>query len=193
MKMREIILDFTSLLDVIMIILFWFILHYQSETTRIRSQAQEAQAAAQSAAAQAEQMQQQAQSKLDLLDEMQHNQAAVLREVFAFGSGQSLNLSLHAEKRRWELTVTRGTDEYLGTIDDRDAGRVGMLLQEMLHDAGYAADAMVFCVFAFDSDEEGTNTAYEVIHEQIGLLQKGNSRFFCTELDRAVTGEEDVS
>ena len=46
MKLREIILDFTSLLDVIMIILFWFILNYQSETTKIRDQAQAAEAVA---------------------------------------------------------------------------------------------------------------------------------------------------
>ena len=46
MKLREIILDFTSLLDVIMIILFWFILNYQTETTKIREKASAAEAAA---------------------------------------------------------------------------------------------------------------------------------------------------
>ena len=189
MKMREIILDFTSLLDVIMIILFWFILNYQSETAKIRRGAEEAQANAEAAASQAVQMQEQAQRELDLLDEMSHNQASVLSEVFAFGSGGSLNLSLHSEARRWELTVTRGTDTYLGTIDDRDADRVGLILQEMLAEEGYAADDMVFCVFAFDSDEAGSNQAYRTVTEQLRTIQKVNSRFFYTELDRAVPEE----
>lgn len=54
MKLKEIILDFTPLLDVIMIILFWFILNYHNQTAEIQEQAKNAMAEAKSISAEAE-------------------------------------------------------------------------------------------------------------------------------------------
>lgn len=54
MRLKEIILDFTPLLDVIMIILFWFILSYHNQTVEIQEQAKAAMADAESISSQAE-------------------------------------------------------------------------------------------------------------------------------------------
>lgn len=197
MKLREIILDFTSLLDVIMIILFWFILNYQSETTKIRDQAQaaqqaaaEAQVVAEEQQAKAEQMKQDASNELAMLDAYSHNQASIMQEVFEFGNGHNLNLTLRSTRHSWELTVKCGTDEYLATLDDRDADHVAASLQEILADIGYEPNDVVFCVFAYNSDDAGSSEAYDQITSQLQLIQKVNNRFFYTEIDYRLSEEE---
>ena len=197
MKLREIILDFTSLLDVIMIILFWFILNYQSETTRIREKATAAEAAAAEAQIVAEARQeeadalrQEAQDDLDALAEVNERQASILRAMSDYRQGRSVNLKLVSEQRYWFLDVSVGEEEQLGQIFSEDEKRLGMMLNEMLAEAGFAPDATVLCVLSYDSTEPGSYDAYNSVKKEIRNIQLGNQHFSCTEIDRAVPEEE---
>ena len=198
MKVREIILDFTSLLDVIMILLFWFILNYQQETTRIRDQAAAAQEAAVQAQTIAEEREAAAQERLqtaedalDAMDTINERQASILKAMLEYRQGRSLNLTLVSRKRYWYLDVSIGEDEYLGRIEDDHAESLGLELREMLQDAGIADDATVFCVLSYDSSEDGSRDAYHAVIRKLKEIQLGNNQFSYTQVDRAVPDDEE--
>ena len=197
MKVREIILDFTSLLDVIMIILFWFILNYQTETTKIRDQAQaaeqaasEAQVIAEEQQAQAEELRQTAQDELDALAGVNERQASILSAMMEYRQGRSLNLTLVNRSSYWYLEVSIGTDEVLGRVYDEDEKRIGLELNRMLNEAGFAPDATIFCVFSYDSSAPGSREAYQSVTRELKNLQLGNNQFSYTETDRAIPEED---
>ena len=197
MKLREIILDFTSLLDVIMIILFWFILNYQTETEKIRNQANAAEQAAASAAhaaeekqAEAEALLQTAADELDALATVNERQASILSAIGEFRRGRSVNLKLVSRQRYWYLDVSIGEEEHLGQIFSDDEKQLGIKLNAMLADAGFAPDATIFCVLSYDSTEPGSYNAYNSVTRALRQIQLGNNQFSCTEIDRAVPEEE---
>ncbi|MCR5718411.1 MAG: hypothetical protein K6F80_05180 [Oscillospiraceae bacterium] len=197
MKAREIILDFTSLLDVIMIILFWFILNYQNETTRIRDRASAAEQAASEAQSIAELREQNAseqlqitQDELDALENVNARQASILRAVNDYRRGRTLNLTLCCKKNYWYLQAAVGQDDVLGRIDSDDEQRLSLELRQMLSDAGFADDETVFCVLSYDSDEPGSRDAYNSVIRELKEIQLGNHQFSFTQIDRFV--EEDV-
>lgn len=191
MKLREIILDFTSLLDVIMIILFWFILNYQSETAKIREKANAAEQAAIQTQMAAEDLMQTAQDKLDAMENINSRQKSILSAMMEYREGRSLNLTLVSKKQYWYLDVSIGEDEHLGTIYSDDSSRLGLELNEMLGDAGYAANDTVFCVLSYDSSEPGSYDAYEEVTASLHSIQLGNNQFNYTEINRSVPAEPD--
>ncbi len=197
MKLREIILDFTSLLDVIMIILFWFILNYQTETTKIREKANAAEAAAAEAQViaearqqEAEDLRQTAQDELDALAQVNERQASILGAMSDFRRGRSVNLKLVSKPQYWYLDVSVGEEEHLGQIFSDDEKRLGLKLNEMLANAGFAPDATILCVLSYDSTEPGSYDAYNSVTRELRNIQLGNNQFSCTEIDRAVPEEE---
>lgn len=199
MKLREIILDFTSLLDVIMIILFWFILNFQTETTKIREKATAAEAAAAEAQVIAEERQQAAQEHwqeaedaLDALASVNTRQASIQRAIRDFRQGKSLHLMLVSAEHHWYVEVSAGEAEPLGRIYDDQVKQFGIRVNEMLDEAGFSPDDTVFCVFSYDSAEPGSYDAYNSVRAAIQTIQLGNNQFSCTEIDRAVP-EEDLS
>ena len=197
MKLREIILDFTSLLDVIMIILFWFILNYQTETTKIREKANAAEQAAAEAQLIAEERQQAAQEHWQAADDalnelasIDERQASIQRAIRDFRQGKSLHLKLVSDAHYWYVQVSLGDDEELGRIYSEDERLFGAQLNEMLKTAGFAPDDTIFCVLSYDSTDPGSYDAYKSVTREIRNIQLGNNQFSCTEIDRAVPEEE---
>ncbi len=197
MKVREIILDFTSLLDVIMIILFWFILNYQTETTKIREQAAAAEESARQAQIVADAREEAAQERLqtaedalEAMDTINERQASILKAMLEYRQGRSLNLTLVSRAQYWYLDVSIGDEEALGRIYSDDEKRLGLELNLMLSDAGFADDATIFCVLSFDSTEPGSRDAYSAVSRELRQIQLGNNQFSYTEIDRAVPEEE---
>lgn len=197
MKVREIILDFTSLLDVIMIILFWFILNYQTETTKIREQAaaaeesaRQAQITADAREAAAQERLQTAEDALEAMDTINERQASILKAMLEYRQGRSLNLTLVSKPQYWYLDAAIGDEEALGRIYSDDEKRLGLELNQMLSDAGFADDATIFCVLSFDSTEPGSRDAYSAVSRELRQIQLGNNQFSYTEIDRAVPEEE---
>ena len=197
MKLREIILDFTSLLDVIMIILFWFILNYQSETTKIRNKAEAAEQAASEAQVIAEERQQaaeehwqEADDALEALASADERQASIQQAIRDFRQGKSLHLKLVSDQYHWYVIVSIGEENELGRIYSEEEKQFGIKLNEMLRNAGFASDATIFCILSYDSAEPGSLNAYKSVTREIKHIQLGNNQFSCTEIDRAVPEEE---
>lgn len=191
MKMREIILDFTSLLDVILIILFWFIIQYRTQMQEQVQAAQDLSAAAQAAAqereAQAEERLAYADTVISAYDNSRHGSNS--QALVQFGEGEHISLRLHMEKEGWRLDVGCG-DSILGSITDRNAKKIGQQVFALLEEAGYPDDATILCVFTFDSSQPGTRQAYAAVSDALHQIKMRDRYFYCTEEDLADYTEE---
>ncbi|HAJ96506.1 MAG TPA: hypothetical protein DCO72_02045 [Ruminococcus sp.] len=194
MKMREIILDFTSLLDVMMIILFWFIINsrqqMQEQITTAEQTASVAVAMANEQTAQAEALQEEAENlKLQAEQEfavMEHSaQASNIQAIRDFSQG-SIQIRLVMMTEGWKIEVYQG-DTFLESISDRRSQQIGLELNRIFQSVGYLPDDTILCIFTFDSSESGTRWAYAEITEAFRLIQLGNKRFYYTEVDTAIT------
>lgn len=194
MKMREIILDFTSLLDVMMIILFWFIINsrqqMQEQIAMAEQTASVAVAMADEQTAQAEALHEEAENlKLQAEQEfavMEHSaQTSNIQAIRDFSQG-SIQIRLVMMTEGWKIQVYQG-DTFLESVSDRHSQQIGMELNRIFQSVGYAPDDTILCVFTFDSSESGTRSAYAEITEAFRLIQLGNKRFYYTEVDTAIT------
>ena len=142
MKFREIILDFTSLLDVIMIILFWFILNYHNQTVEIQSKAEQAVSEATSiaselqaqqqrdieemskwreeATAQMSEWQEEISSKLEMIENIDEESASNLNALLNFQKGAGIEIVLTVvSNSEWDIRIKSG-DNIIGTISADD-------------------------------------------------------------------------
>lgn len=192
MKIRELILDFTSLLDVIMIILFFFILNYRQEMhTRMEQaeqQAAQAVAAADAQTAEAEALQLDAEAALAAMESSA--QAENTKALLGFSKGENVNICLVTEEEGWRLDVYKASAR-IGSVTDRRSQRIGLELNQIFAAAGYAPDGVILCVFSYDSAAPGTRAAYETVTEAFGQIKTGNKRFYVTEVDSALVGGEE--
>lgn len=193
MKLREIILDFTSLLDVIMIILFWFILNYRQEMNTKMEQAEQTAANAVAAAEQqmedADKLSQQAEEALAALSDESKVQSSNVAALLEFSKGENVNVALVTEEEGWHLDIYKAGSR-IGRITDRKSQRIGLELNQILSAAGYEPEATILCVFSYDSTAPGTRAAYEAVTTAFQQIKTGNRHFYYTEVDSALTGEE---
>ena len=187
MKMREIVLDFTSLLDVILIILFWFILNYRAQSqlqiTQAEAMAEQAiaEAAAQCEAAEAQMLD--AEMAFAAMADDNDVQAGNAAALMAFTRNEYLKISLVMEHPEgWHIEVTRG-DEKLGSVTDRNSQSIGLKLTGIMEGAGYDPQAIITCLFTYNSDAEGSREAYREITEALRQIQIGNHHFYYAEDD----------
>ncbi|MEE5992784.1 MAG: hypothetical protein V3G42_06025 [Oscillospiraceae bacterium] len=193
MKMKEIILDFTSLLDVMMIILFWFIINSRQQ---MQEQVNIAEQNAAAAVALAEQQTSQAQSLQESAENLKlqaeqdfaamnpNAQTSNIQAIRDFHQG-SIKVCLVMMTEGWKIEVYQG-DEFIQSVSDRHSQQLGIELNRIFQSVGYAPDDTILCVFTFDSSESGTRSAYAEITEAFRLIQLGNKRFYYTEVDTAV-------
>lgn len=183
-RIREIILDFTPLLDITLIILFYFILFSHlgaAEAQQRAEQAESAAAEAQAAAAEildtAEAMQAQAKQQLDILSVSSGAEAAEAMQRFA--EGKNLRLRLHARAGSWELRVMQG-DAELTVLSGKD---IAPGLAAALSDAGYRAEDVILCEFVYSADEAGSYQAYQTADSALDALRKDYPHLYISETD----------
>lgn len=191
-KRREIILDFTSLLDVILIILFFFILFSHIETMDAKEAAQKAQEAAQAVAEEAETARLEAEAAredaYDLLDrasDIEKGAAANIAGIDEFVRGQNLRFSLRMAKRSWTLEIY-AQDVLLAEIEQDETDRMTDALSELLTAKGYAKDDALLCIFMYDGAQGGTAAAYREIQALFREMRQTYPYFYVTELDSSV-------
>ena len=181
MKFREIILDFTSLLDVIMIILFWFVLNYQNQAKQQITQAEQAAAAAVAQAEaqqeQADALAEQAQQAIAIMEEGNPAQAENNKAIIEFANNENISLNLCPEEEGWYLKVCKGENQ-IGKISDRNPKGISSQLKKIFEEQGYAPDATMLCIFNYDGYAAGSDEAYAVVTQALREIQTGNWKFY---------------
>jgi len=169
---REIILDFTSLLDVIMLILFFFVMFSQigvndalkdAETKQTEAEQQIAEAAAEWEAAnkalkQAEEQLKEQQQATALAESI------ILNGSADFDKALSIKLVLDGEKDDWSISVKPADDKdkVIGTISDvrnRNADEIASEFERIILKYGYSKENAFLCDLMYNSDDTGSRMA----------------------------------
>ncbi len=195
MKKRDIILDFTSLLDVTLIIIFFFVLfsHLDSEANRTLTEekVKELETATQQAEAReerAKELEDQLQEDINTVAVSNYRQSQNLDEIVKFGHGNNLKLVLHVdESAAWSMDVI---------VNSADSARISKgdnvydKLSSLLGSAGYDTDDTVFCELIYDGSMAGSRSAYDTIDSGLNEIMRDYRYFYVSETDTATGGDE---
>ena len=173
MKNKEIHLDFTPLLDVTLIILFYFILFSNigaksaAEVQQMRDEAQT--------------LSDEAQERLKALDAADNDKAQVALALEEYGRGGNINLVYgFAESGGWRLDVKRG-DETLRTMSGLDDITAGVL--EVLEQEGYTEESYLLMTLTYDSTEYLINARYRIEDMIESVNEKYKGHVFVSEVN----------
>lgn len=190
MGRREIVLDFTSLLDVVLIILFFFILFSHMEIvdsqTVAAAQMAEARAATEHANAKIQQAEERFQEELELVRQSDLRRAENMEGMLEFAQNQNVKLILEMDEAPWCLKVV--CKEELQTKIHADSDMTQALLTA-LDEAGYQPTDTMFCEFILDGSQAGTASAYRTIHKALDATRKIYRNLYYSETDMSI-GED---
>lgn len=196
-RRREILLDFTSLLDVLFIILFFFIMFSHMEIADSKATADALMADAEVAMSQAEAKEQAADKKmqeaedkgvqldneLEMVRQANERGAENLEAMLEFGRGHNIKMLLKMENGLWTLNVYAG-DELISAITS--ASDLTQALIDALADADYASSDTLFCEFILDGSQAGTASAYRTITKAIIEVRNTYGHLYYSETDISI-------
>lgn len=216
MNKRQIILDFTSLLDVIMIMLFFFILFASLKKDEALETQETFEAQQEQLQAECEALKKEAQDKIkesdDLLAEYQEalsslensGESAAQNIAAMHKFDQSMNLKIHMKMDSkgtennnsdlWQLDVFSGTDkkDKLGEIKinidsaNKDMDSMVQALSELLNKAGYTEGSTILCEFFYNGVEKNSFEAYPIAEDLFKRIRFSYRNFKVSVTDTSI-------
>ena len=186
MKIREVILDFTSLLDVVMIILFFFILYTTFDVEKEAEKAKAAESLYTEMKEQNEKEQQEWQERAseewERILSADANAAKNQQALNAYDSGKGITFNLQDVQKgdKWTLSVLSG-NKRIGSISSDESRDLRSRIKELLEKAGYDKDDVIIATLTFDGNDYGTESAVPVIENAIiGIQREYKDLYFTT-------------
>jgi hypothetical protein len=194
-KNRDVILDFTSLLDIILIILFFFILYtaFNVEKAELRAETARSEYEDMSAALEAEKArlgeeQTRLQAEWDRVLALDENAARNQQALIAFNNGAMLSFNLQKEdgSDAWRLSATRKESAAAEEV------RVGAILPGddlcrsilgIIDAAGFAEDDVVIVTFTYNGNVIGTHRLYVEIMKAFRDVQAVRKNVYLTAIN----------
>lgn len=173
MKIRDIVLDFTPLLDITLILLFFFLLFSHLETEQAQSALDAQLAKAEAELVQAQELSQQLEEEIALAQSAGGRQGSNIESMLSFNRSENIKLILHMEDAGRELKILSG-ETLLDTVSVQ--GDVAAALCDALREAGYKPEDTVLCEFLLDGAQPGTAAAYRAVSHAL-LVTKGEFPF----------------
>lgn len=193
MRKRDVILDFTSLLDVTLIIIFFFVLfsHFESEENKAATEAKmnELEVAVQEAEdreAVANDIIEQLEKEISLVRDSNERQASNIEEMIEYGRSGNIKILLKMRETGGIIQIC-SKNEVIKEIGLESA--VGNEILNAIKTAGYGVDDTVFCDFVFNGSEPGTASAYRKITKGFDEVKDTFNHLYYSETDLSV-GEE---
>ena len=188
MKIREIILDFTSLLDVTMIILFFFVLYSSIDIENASEKAKAAEASYTEMQAENEKEQQEwrekASQEWERILTADSNAAANQEALSAYNDGSGLAFNLHEVESSnvWSLSVLSGNKK-LNEINSDDQYKLKDRLKESIIKAGFESDDVIIATFTYDGSSYGTAKVVPIIENAVINLQREYKGLYFTSIN----------
>ena len=204
MKIKELLLDFTPLLDITMIILFWFILNSHDQTVVMKQKADEASAAAASLsseleeriAASEQEMEKwrfEAQQELDNIRNADKDAAGNMQALLDHQNGSSIvmDLVIHSAGE-WSLSVRSG-DTLLGrtgsesglSVTDKDTpDKLGKEIVSILRAAGTDEKQTMICTVLYDGDSLYSGRAKSALESALTDVRRTYKKMYCSVIDK---------
>lgn len=188
MKVREVVLDFTSLLDIIMIILFFFILFSNLDVESAVEQSEEIQSQYSSLIEETEQEQsqwrEQAAAEWERIQKTDKNAARNQQALIDLDKGAMISMNLQ-EIRSGEdfvLSVT-SNNKKVSDIRYESADKMTERLTAVLQECGLRQENVMIGVLTYDGYAYGTEIAVPMIEEAVRKIQKEYTSFYFTTIN----------
>lgn len=194
MKKRDVILDFTSLLDVTLIVIFFFVIfsHLDTEDNRAKTEAKvsELETAIEEAEereAEAEELIRQLEKEIEIVRDSDERQASNVEEILQYGKSGNIKLVLCMNEENWTIRVNC-KEEMIAEIGlDAD---IGEELKVAIQKAGYSSEDTIFCDFVFDGLVPGTARAHRQITKGLDEVEEEYNYLYYSETDLSIGEEE---
>ena len=187
MKKNDILLDFTSLLDIVLIILFFFILFSQFEMDQNKALSQmkvdEAELKISEANAQIElanELTTRLESELEFLSNSNERYASNIEAVIEFNRGDNLKMILKMKDIDWELNILKSS-QLLSKISSKSD--LASEITNVLANEGYNQNESLFIEFILDGAEPGTASAYRKILSAINKVKLQYNYLYFSDTD----------
>ena len=193
MKKRDVILDFTSLLDVTLIVIFFFVIfsHLDTEDNRAKTEAKVAELEtaieeAEEREASAEELITQLEKEIDIVRDSSARQASNIEEMLKYGKSGNIKIILVKQDGGWILRVNCKEEVLTEITSDKD---IGAELKAAIIAAGYSEKDTIFCDLVFDGSLTGTASAYRKISKGLDDVEEIYRYLYYSETDLSI-GEE---
>lgn len=189
-KKRELILDFTSLLDVIMLILFFFVIFAQLDTSEAIAKAQAAEEAANKEWSDAKDEWDAANTAKgkyeEGLSELEHANALaesiLINNTDEFNKGLRVKIYLSGTNEDWFIELKcpkveneRVSMEKIGKIADirnRDPNELAEEFNSEMNSFGYSNEDALLCDLIYNSSDGGSSKARRNSSQMLSILQE---------------------
>ena len=193
MKKKDILLDFTSLLDVTLILIFFFVIfsHFDNvqSTAQIEDKESKLESQINDAAereSQAQELKEQLEYEIGIVQDADDRAQDNVEEILEFTKGTKLKLILEMQDGKWTLVVS-SKNEVISRIAAGDD--VEARLADALESADYAYGDTILCDFVYNGSQAGTVSAYRKITKAMESVQEEYKYLYYSETDLSV-GEE---
>ena len=193
MKKKDILLDFTSLLDVTLILIFFFVIfsHFDNvqSTAQIEDKESKLESQINDAAereSQAQELKEQLEYEIGIVQDADDRDQDNVEEILEFTKGTNLKLILVMQDGKWTLVVS-SKNEVISRIAAGDD--VEARLADALESADYAYGDTILCDFVYNGSQAGTVSAYRKITKAMEAIQEEYKYLYYSETDLSV-GEE---
>ena len=193
MKKKDILLDFTSLLDVTLILIFFFVIfsHFDNvqSTAQIEDKESKLESQINDAAereSQAQELKEQLEYEIGLVQDADDRAKDNVEEILEFTKGTNLKLILEMQDGKWTLVVS-SKNEVISRIAAGDD--VEARLADSVESADYAYGDTILCDFVYNGSQAGTVSAYRKITKAMEAIQEEYKYLYYSETDLSV-GEE---
>ena len=194
MKNRDILIDFTSLLDVTLIIIFFFIMFSSFETDTEKkkavSEAQQTLAEAESKLEEANELQKQADEALAELAKADERGAENIDAILAYSRNETLKLNLKKNGSKWEAEVYQ-KNELLKKIDYTTEEDLEKAIVDILTSKSITTTDTILCDFLFNGSEPGSHKEYQTVIKTFDTIRNnGYEHLYYSETDLSIVGGE---
>ena len=194
MKKRDLILDFTSLLDVTLIVIFFFVLfsHLDMETNKAKTEEEikkyeYATEEANKREEEASNLVAQLDEEIEIVKNSNARTASNVTEMLDFNRNDNLKLILDMNNGSWSIRVICN-GELIGRVNKKSDITSDLLV--MIQASGIEKDQTILCDFSFDGSEPGTRSAYNAITDAFVKLKKEYHNLYISETDLSIGKEE---
>lgn len=190
MKKKDIFLDFTSLLDVTLIIIFFFVIFSHLDREENKAFVEEKVNELETSIYEAEQRESEArellhtvEEELEMVRNVDQRQELNLEAMIEYVQGANIKIILDIEEDEWNIRIIHS-----GKLLDRITTEkpVGEQLLQVFQKAGYKKEDTIFCDFTFDGSVPGTAKAYNMIKKGLDEVKEEYGYMYFSETDLSI-------
>ena len=186
MNKRELILDFTSLLDVIMIILFFFVLYSKIDVDEITSKATEAENRYNALIVEQQELNEEAEKEIARIKDADKNAFSNQKALNAFEKGEYYTISLDVLNNSddWNLKISF-SNKIISEINSKDTNDLKSSIKEILKTNGVDknSDDKYLCIFTFNGEQFGTAKAFSTVSYALEEVQREYPNLYISNLN----------